>query len=108
MLRPGARFARGAAPPRGDGARPPVRLRLRLRREVDPLNGTYGAPESPCGDRHPHPQVIKEGWVLSDVKIDVAGVKRPVTRAQRVQTSFRTSRRHLDDFGLDARLLVLR
>ena len=47
VLRPGARYARGAAIPRGDGARPPVRLRLRLRREVDPLSGTYGAPDSP-------------------------------------------------------------
>lgn len=47
VLRPEARFARGAAAPRGDGTRPPVRLRLRLRREVDPLSGTCGAPESP-------------------------------------------------------------
>lgn len=107
-MHPGARFARGAAIPRGDGARPPVRLRLRLRREVDPLRGTVGAPESPYGDRHPHPQVFKEEWVLSDVKIDVAGVKRPVTRAQRVQTSFRTSRLLLDDFGFDAPHFILR
>lgn len=54
--------------------RPPVRLRLRLRREVDPLAGTCGAPGSPCGDRLPHPYVcIKVVWIrCSDLDRDVA------------------------------------